>query len=234
MNEHEPRIAHAVRNTHVVRPPRQTPATFGTTTIRYYLVTEPLYSEIDPGKERDEAVVREGTVMAERPQVVTPYYLSRTEGFSENAAQYLERLVQEYGPHAPGLLYAYKNQDMQTSIVSGRAVEVASRLRRRLDREDRRLEAVIRGVDELWDVSLMKFIYDLTNASVRSNISDLHRQGLLEMQGDVPREARQRIEHLLAEARRGHADPSEVKQELDRWDVLEEYQDRFLSLFRRR
>ena len=111
MNEHEPRIAHAVRNTHVVRPPRQTLATFGTTTIRYYLVTEPLYGEIDPGKERDEAVVREGTVMAERPQVVTPYYLSRTEGFSENAAQYLERLVQEYGPHAPGLLYAYKNQD---------------------------------------------------------------------------------------------------------------------------
>ena len=62
----------------------------------------------------------------------------------------------------------------------------------------------------------------------------LHRQGLLEMQGDVPREARQRIEHLLAEACRGHADPSEVKQELDRWDLFEEYQDRFLSLFRRR
>ncbi len=233
-HEYDTRIAYAVRNTYVVRPPRQMLATFGTTTIRYYLVTEPVYAELDPRKDRDEAVVREGTVMAERPQVVTPYYLSRAEGFTDNAGRYLERLVQEYGPHAPGLLYAYKNQDMQMSIVSGAAVEVASRLRQRLDREDRRLEAVIRGVDELWDVSLMKFIYELTSASVRSNVSDLHRQGLFEMEGDVPREARQRIERLLEEARRGHADPSEVKRELDRWGLFEEYQDVFLSLFKRR
>ena len=234
MDKNEWRLVHAVRNTQVVHQPKQTLATFGTTSIRYYLVTEPLFTEVNPAKGPSEAVVREGTVTAKRPQVVTPFYLSRMEGFEENAGRYLEQMARDFGPDSPGLLYAYQNQDMQTSIVSGAADEVAERLHQRLDREDRRLEAVIRGVDDLWDVSLMKFIYDLTNASIRSNVSDLQSRGLLEMRGGVPQEARRRIEWLFDAARRGHADPAEVKQELDRWDLFEEYQDQFLGLFRRR
>jgi hypothetical protein len=234
MDNAERRIFNAVRKTQVVRAPKQTLATFGVTSIRYYLVTEPLFAEVNPIKGRDEAVVREGTVTAQRPQVVTPFYLSRMEGFGEDAAQYLEEMVREYGQDAPGLLYAYRNQDMKTSIVSGDATEVADRLHQRLDREDRRLEAVIRGVDELWDVSLMKFIFDLTSASVRSNVSELQTRGLLEMHGGVPQQARRRIEWLLNAAGRGDSDPSEVKRELDRWDVFDEYQDRFFSLFKQK
>lgn len=234
MENSEQRIFDAVRNTKIVRSPKQTLATFGTTTIRYYLVTEPLFTEINPVKGQDEAVIREGTVTAERPQVVTPYYLSQLEGFGDHAARYLEQLLNQFGPDTPGLLYAYRNQDMQTSIVSGSATEVATRIQQRLDREDRHLEAVIRGVDELWDVSLMKFIYDLTNASVQSNVTELRTRGLLEMREGVPQQARRRIEWMLEAARRGDADPSTVKHELDRWNLFNEYQDRFLSLFRRK
>ena len=43
-------------------------------------------------------------------------------------------------------------------IISSRPEEVAERISQRIDRESRPLEAVILGVDELWDVSLMKFI----------------------------------------------------------------------------
>ena len=53
------------------------------------------------------------------------------------------------------------------------------------------------------------------------------------MEGKVPREARQRIESLFDEARRAHVDPSEVHRELLRWDLFDEYQDRFFDLFRR-
>ena len=234
MDEHELRLAHAAENTIVVRSPRQALATFGTTTIRYYLVTEPAYGELAPAGSTPEAVVREGTVRAERPQVVTPYYLSRHEGFGEHAQEYLDYLLKEYGPDTPGLLYSYKNEAMETSIVSGTPQEVSSRIAGRLDREQRVLEAVVRGVDELWDVSLMKFIYDLTNSSVSGHVSDLSAQGLLRMEGGVPGDARQRIEQLLARARAGDVDPSEVQQELDRWGLFEEYQDRFLGLFKGR
>ncbi|MBI4298605.1 MAG: hypothetical protein HY666_02470 [Chloroflexi bacterium] len=234
MAEQDPRFTYAVNNTQVVRPPRQMLATFGTTVIRYYLVTEPVYLDLDVAREVKESVVREGTVSAEKPRVVTPYYLSRLEGFGDNARNYLGELVQEHGPNAPGLLYAYKNEAMETSFVSGEAWEVAAKIGQRLDNENKRLAAVILGVDELWDVSLLKFIYDMTRSSVEVNAAELYASGLLETEGGVPREARQRIQLLLEEARRGNMDPSAVKRELERWDLFDEYQDQFFSLFRRR
>ena len=57
--------------------------------------------------------------------------------------------------------------------------------------------------------------------------------GLLESRGGMPEEARRRIEMMLEQARRGELDPSVVHRELERWGVFEEYEDRFLSLFRR-
>ena len=233
MENHERRLSEAVDNTYVVRPPRQALATFGTTSVRYYLVTEPLYREVD-ARGDEETVVREGVVRAERPHVVTPAYLMRHEGFGDDARSYLEHLMRQFGPDAPGLLYTYKNEGMDTTIVSGGAREVTGRIVERLDREQKPLEAVIRGVDDLWDVSLMKFIYELTSSSARSNVAELRSRGLLETDGGVPRDARDRIEQLLEQARRGNVDPSDVHREIERWGLFEEYQDRFLGLFKRR
>ncbi len=228
---HEMRMAHAIENTVVVRPPKQHLATFGSTTIRYYLVTEPAYREIDD-RSPDDVVIREGVVTAEQPKVVTPYYMLNHEGFGQHAADFLRNIARERGNDAPGLLYAYKNEGMQTNIASGDVQQVTNRLKRWLDREERNLEAVIRGVDELWDVSLMKFIFDLTSASVRANVAEMHARGLFDTEGGVPRDARERIEHLLAEAKRGNVDPSDVHAEIERWGLFDEYQDRFLSLFK--
>src|SRR5690606_40409277 len=47
--------------------------TFGISDIHYYLLTEPVYTDITGNTE--ETVVREGRVIAERPKIVTPYYL---------------------------------------------------------------------------------------------------------------------------------------------------------------
>jgi hypothetical protein len=234
MDDEDQRLLRVARDTHVVRPPRQALATFGATVIRYYLVSEPVYAELDAHAEMDEAVVREGTVRADRPRVVTPFYLLRHEGFGKNAGAYLQEMAERFGHHSPGLLYSYRNEPAETSIVSGRPGQVASRIGARLDREHRGLEAVIRGVDELWDVSLMKFIYELTNASLSANAAELGSKGLLEMERDVPREARQHIEHLLEQARHGQVNAAEVHRELERWDLFDEYQDRFLALFRGR
>ena len=43
---------------------------------------------------------------------------------------------------------------------------------------------------------------------------------------------RMRIERLIEEARRGNADPSDVHRELEKWGLFNEYQDRFLALFK--
>ncbi|MBI4307102.1 MAG: hypothetical protein HY678_12360 [Chloroflexi bacterium] len=231
--ERDARIRYAVEHTQVFRPPRQTLATFGATVLRYHLVSQPVYADLDFAGQKEETVVRDGVVRADRPQVVTPFYLARLEGFSESASRYLQNLIREYGPHAPGLLYSYKNEPSGTSIVSGSVNEVANRIRESLDREESPLESVILGVDELWDVSVMKFIFELTNASARSNFSELQSMGLLETRNGVPEDARRRIEWMLEQARNGNLDPSVLHRELERWNLFEEYQDRFLGLFRK-
>ncbi len=43
-------------------------------------------------------------------RIVTPYYLSSLEGFSENARRYFDSLVKTYGTSVQGLLYAYRNE----------------------------------------------------------------------------------------------------------------------------
>ena len=63
-------IKRAVERTVILRPPQQTLATFGITKIRYYMLTEPVsFNELE---QREETVIREGAVIAQRPRVVTP------------------------------------------------------------------------------------------------------------------------------------------------------------------
>ena len=231
-NENDPRAEYVMRNTEVVRPPKQSLATFGTTIIRYHMLSAPIYSEIEGLGGAEETVIRNGTVRANKPEVVTPYYLAHAEGFGDSAAEFLEEITRLYGPNSPGLMYEYQNEFGGTEIVSGNPDEVAKRVEARLDKEGRELEAVIKGVDDHWDLSLLKFIFDLTNQSVKSNVSDLNSRGLLDPQNDVPRAAHVRIEKMLAEAKRGERDPSEVHRELDRWGLFDQYEDRFLALFR--
>ena len=232
MNSDDERITYAINNTEVLRSPRQTLATFGTTNIYYYLVTEPSYGELV--KEEDETVVREGRVLAERPRVVTPSYLVNVEGFSEHARRYLEMLIHEHGPHTPGLFYGYRNEPKEMNIVSSDMGSVIRRIEEELDKEGNPLTTIIKGVDELWDVSLLKFISDMTGYSLGSNVSELGRRGLLDVdRSGIPLDARRSIEHLFVLVKAGELDPSELKSELERWGLFEEYEDRFFRLFRK-
>jgi len=230
MSDESERVEYAVSRTEVLRPPKQMLATFGTTNIYYYLVTEPSYAEFSGGEE--ETVVREGRVLAERPRVVTPAYLRNVEGFSEHARAYLDMVAREHGPSMPGLFYGYRNEPKETHIVSSGMVSVVRRLEEQIDKEGDPLTAIVRGVDELWDVSLMKFIFDLTRNSVSGNVFELGARGLLDVdRSGVPLEARGAIEKAFSLVKKGELDPSALKMELDRWGIFEEYEDRFFRLF---
>jgi hypothetical protein len=87
----------------------------------------------------------------------------------------------------------------------------------------------------LWDVSLLKFIFDLTRRSVGDNVDQMGRRGLLNMDaGGIPADARMRIEELFRKVSSGEGEPHELKDELDRWELFREYEDRFFSLFKKR
>jgi len=227
------RIGYAVRHTEILRLPKQTLATFGTTNIGYYLVTRPVYAEL--AKDVSETVVREGRVIAERPRIVTPYYLSQLEGFSSDARRYFNMLIQNYGPNIPGLFYTYRNEPKGLAIVEGDLMSVVDKINKEIDKRGDPLVTIIKGQDELWDVSLMKFIYEISRSSMQDNLLQLKSKGLLDMDAaGVPMDARVRIEELFKNLARGEIEPRELKDELKRWDLFDEYQDRFFSIFHKR
>ncbi len=222
----------AIEQTYVVRFPKQHLATFGSTNVSYYVVTEPVYQEIDAQKR--EGVVRTGRVKAAKPAVVTPTYAMSLEGFSSEAYDYLRHVAQETGANSPGVLYQYKNEPENMEIVGGVPGDIAHKISNDLNERNEDMSVVMVGVDELWDVALLKFIYEFTSSSAAGNIQDFQTSGLLEPQhhvGGVPRAAVQHINRLFAEVERG-ANPDLLKQELDRWGLFQFYEDRFLNLFR--
>jgi hypothetical protein len=230
--ESDERIKNAVLNTQIIRAPKQSLATFGPTNVYYYLVAEATYNE--PGKGED-TVIREGRVIAERPRIITPSYLSRVQGFSPEAKKYFEMLMNLYDANSPGLYYAYRNEPKELNVVSDNIPTVVARLNDQLDQKGDPLASIIKGEDTLWDVSILKFIYEITQRSVGDNVRQLNQQGLLKMDSSgLPADARVRIEGLFELVGKGELEPSDLKAELDRWNVFDEYQDRFFGIFKRK
>jgi hypothetical protein len=231
MDIDDERIENAARHTEILRHPRQHLATFGVTNIYYYIVTEPVYSELV--RDVSETVIREGRVIAERPKIVTPYYLTHLEGFSYDARQYFDMLLRMHGPDTPGLFYTYKNEPKGLNIVSDDWPLVVERLNKEIDEKGDPLASIIKGQDDLWDVSLLKFIYEVTSRSLPSNIAQMGSRGLLGMShGGVPVGARQKIEEMFQQVASGEIRAYELERELNHWGVFEEYQDRFFAVVR--
>lgn len=223
--EADERIQYVIEHTEVLRAPTQSLATFGTTNVYYYLVTE-LAGWVN--------VVREGRVIAARPKIVTPSYLINLEGFSVQAKRFIE-IMAEKDPHEPGIFYTYKNEPGEMNIVSESVGAIVDKANRRIDSQRDPLTTIIKGVEDLWDVSLLKFTYELTRSSMQGNVAELERHGLLRVDSaGVPRDARNHIEELFEKARWDPAWASELVAELKRWNLFYEYQDRFLSLFKKK
>jgi hypothetical protein len=223
--ETDDKVKYALEHTELIRAPQQSLATFGSSVIDYYVVTE-LVGNL--------SVVRDGKVIAERPKIVTPAYLVNVEGFSEQAKKYIAMMARER-PYESGIFYRYKNEPKGMNVVSESAKQVISKLSAQIEEERNPLSTIIRGVEELWDVSLLMFIYELTTKSVRTDVAEFNRRGFLDIDSSgVPQGARDYIEELFEQASRSLSRAPGLVVELNRWGLFPEYQDRFFALFRRK
>lgn len=222
--EIDEKIQHAIENTEVIRPPRQSLATFGSTNINYYLITSLM----------DQAnIVREGRVIAAKPKIVTPSYLINLEGFSGQARRFIEIMAEKY-PREPSIFYSYKNEPGDMNVISETIEEIVEKINKRIEGSSNPLSAIIKGVEEMWDVSLLKFTYELTRKSVYDNVTEFERGGLLNVDDSgIPRDARLHIEELFEKTGKDIAYASLLAEELKHWGLFAEYQDRFFSLFKK-
>ncbi|MEY5009568.1 MAG: hypothetical protein RLZZ253_707 [Verrucomicrobiota bacterium] len=170
----EDSFQYALENTQVLRAPQQRIQTFGQTTFRFFLVTELMDSV-------HQVRVRDGRFYAERPQIVTPAGFQQTlaEGFGERAEEFMEWL-KRFGGDLAVLRYGFQLRKTLISeqVVHSRMEDVVARLEERVDRAEDPLSAIIQGVDEGWEVCLLKFAIDLIQSSAPGNADDFRRRGL--------------------------------------------------------
>jgi hypothetical protein len=168
-------FTYALENTRVLLAPSQRLDTFGTSLFNYFLVTE----EMDMvNKSR----VREGHIHAERPQIITPQTMAKLilEGFGDQGERYAEQLSAQAGRFS-FLKYGFRvsKSDIRSYDVHESLENVSGKLKEELQRKNEPLTALLTGIDDGWEVCLLKFMVDMIAASAPGNMGDFHERGML-------------------------------------------------------
>jgi hypothetical protein len=173
MKEHD--FQYAIENTQVILAPDQKIATFGTTSFRFYLISELMDSV-------NEVRVRDGKIHADRPQILTPEHFSHLllEGFGEKAERYVEQL-REHARNISVLRYGFqfRKTDVTERMFRDPIKAVIARTKSHVEHMQEPLSAVIQGVDDAWEICLLKFTIDMIERSAGGNLGDFRRRGFI-------------------------------------------------------
>jgi len=217
---------YAVNNTEIVMLPTRHLETFGATVLNYHLVTE-LMDTV--GQTR----IREGRMHASRPQIITPEAYAQTilEGFGDHARQYVDWL-REHENSFRILQYGYmlRKQEFSEHVVTENVKTVAERVTHEVKQRNDPLSAVVVGVDDPWDVCLVKLFAEVIRASAGANIREMEQRRLFDSVGGVPKVIRDQIEAAFLAASRNPALIKPLAARLHKHGLFEEYEDRFFAL----
>lgn len=205
--------------TEILKMPRHSIATFGATDFSYTFLAE----------TRPGTLVREGRIRSERPKIILPAHLEEHfEGFGQEAREFAKALWRQYGSDLRMLDYRFKHEPSNSRRLEEALALVAPRVLEQAAGES--LAAVIRGPALAWEISMVKFIVDMTARSFRSNIQDLQQRGFFNTEGPSP-EVRARIEILFHKASQDPRAIQALGSYLREQGLFDQYQDRFFSLF---
>jgi len=221
-----PSFQQALASTRILRPPQHHLSTFGTTTLRYVLLSV-------PSEPEGVCRVREGDVTAERPRIMTPELLKeRFSGFGEESHAYQEQMEHHYGHAFRALEYRFKNDLHSTSTEHASLIEIRDRVLKTMTVDNAPRTVVLQGVDRYWSLCLMKFILDLTLQSFPGNIREIDERGLFDPEGRRLNLQRHQIEKLFLSAQKDRSQTKILGEYLQTSGLFREYEDRFFSLIR--
>lgn len=212
---------YAVNNTEVLELPLGRLETFGSTLIHYCLVTE-LMDAV--GQIR----IREGRIQAFRPEILTPQSFLESPletGFRSGPAEDFVRWLREHESDLTLLKYGFKIRQETTteSIVHDSIENVVDRVRTDLKSKEDPLSALVRGVDEPWEVCLLKLLFEVVRRSAPGNARDLRND---------PDGSRHEIERAFLLAANDRAQLAPLAALLTRLGKFKDYEDRFFAVVR--
>ena len=190
---------YAVANTEIIVPPSGMLETFGNTLVNYIVVSELMDSV---GK----CHVRSGRMKLLKPQIITPSAYSEMllEGFGEEARKYVRWLAEhEDDVHILRYGYTLKRESFSEELVTRPIDDLLADVAKDVaERKDPYL-ALVRGVDEPWDVSLVRLFWEVVNRSAKKNIREMAEKHLFDQgaAAALAPDARQEIEEAFAAAK---------------------------------
>jgi len=164
-----------MENTQVIVAPERRIETFGSVDFHFYLISELM-------DEANQVRVRDGQIQAERPQIVTAANCARLllEGFGEPArefATWMERQQKNMSLLKYG--FQFRKTGVVENIVHSPLEQVIERVREQVTASRQSCSAIIQGVDDAWEVCLLKFTMELVQQSAGGNLGEFRKRGMI-------------------------------------------------------
>ncbi|WP_372798256.1 hypothetical protein [Pontiella sp.] len=212
---------YAVNNTELIKVPSGHLETFGDTVVNYYLLCQQMDSI-------DKVVVREGHLKALKPAIITPQSLGQMDvgDLGADAQQYADWL-REHANDLRIIQYGFtlQKQELKEYVVTDRMDNVLDRVKAEVDALDDPLSSILVGVNDPWEVCLMKLMVELVQHSAQSNMQDFQQQSK-----DMKKRLSDHIDQAFLEASRDSSKINDLAEMLKKNDLWSKYEDRFFAL----
>lgn len=168
-------IQFALESTKIIHEPDRFIDTFGSTSFSFQLVSEFM-------DDTSQIRIREGHLEANKPAIIAPEHLSdlNFDGFDNTAdefADWMKRNLKDLAFLKYG--FQFKRTEVKETIAQDSIETVLDRVVQSIEEKNNPLSVVIHGVDDAWEICLLKFSIEMIQRSHGVNIFDFKRKGLI-------------------------------------------------------
>ena len=172
-------IHYALENTRVLREPDRRIDTFGETRFEFQLISELM-------DRTGEVRIRTGEVEAQRPRILRPeaYRDVELEGFNPSARARFDKMVEKFRAEGKDLAFLqygfqFRRGQVHEELIHDSIYAVPTRVLADVRRIAPLGQSGIQGVDDAWEISVLKFSFEMILRSHEINAFDFKRRGLI-------------------------------------------------------
>jgi len=214
---------YAVNNTKLITSPTSKLETFGDTIVNYTLLCENMDNV-------NKICIREGQIKALKPSIITPDILGKIDlndfGFeAKEYAGWLEENVNDLRILQYG--FSIHKKEIKEYFVTDKLDNVLERVKKEIKEKDDPLSSIIIGVDNPWEVCLLKLMVELVQKSAEGNFQQLNKK-------NDPKKTSifEMIDNEFVLASKNPSKINTLAQLLKQKGLWEQYEDRFFALVR--
>lgn len=172
-------IQYALETTRVLREPDRRIDTFGETRFSFQLISEVM-------DRVGQVRVRSGEMEAMRPRIMRPesYRDVKLDGFATEAREKFDHMLEKFREQGMDLAFLqygfqFRRSNFQEQLINEPIADVRKQMLEEVRRSGDPTLAIIEGVDDAWEISLLKFSFEMIQQSHRINTFDFKRKGLI-------------------------------------------------------